>query len=158
MILLFSCVSIAQGTAWEKYPLKNLVEDNPLIIVGKVVRVQQISRKGAAFDIVYIRITRVLKNSLPKNAPRFAKEVPLWMPSTRDETMSTDDVRHPFDAEGIWFLRPTDGTDKRRPKGVFHTQDPDELQPQKLFRKVVKLIAKSTPHSTVEQTHAPFSR
>ena len=135
MVILLACASAAQGTVWGKYPLTELVADHPLIVLGEIVRVRQTSRRGEAIDIAYIRVEKVLKDTLPKNARRYTNEIPLLMPSTRDETMSTADVTHPVHAQGIWFLSSL--------KRVFHTRHPTELQPRKLLPKVEKLVAKS---------------
>lgn len=151
-VCFLSCVPMANGTVWERYALKDLVADHPLIIVGEIVRVQQIFRRGEAFDIAYIRIEKILKNALLENAPHFTSELPLWMPSTRDETMSTDDVTHSLHTSGIWFLSPSSkGSNSRRPESVFHTRHPDEVRPRKLVTKVEKLIAKSQRSSPTEK-------
>ena len=153
-VFLLSCAPVVNGTIWERYALKDLVADHPLIVVGEIVGVQQTVHRGKAFDIAYIRVEKVLKNSLPKDAPQFTTELPLWMPSTRDEAMSTDDVRHSLRTSGIWFLSlSSKGKNSRRPEGVFHTQHPDEVQPRRLITKVAKLAGKSQrPSPAAEQT------
>jgi hypothetical protein len=139
LALVFSAASVGRATIWDPYPLADMVRDHPLVVAGKIVRVKSAWHRGEAFDIAYIRVETVLKNTLPKHTVK--SEIPLWMPSTRDETMCTADVVHEFGTEGIWFLSAPDRPGLNGvPKGAFQTRYPGEVQPRKLERRVIQLL------------------
>jgi hypothetical protein len=50
-ITLLACSSVAQATIWQRYSLKELVADHPLILMGEIVRGKQTFRSSEAIDI-----------------------------------------------------------------------------------------------------------
>ncbi|MHC4212798.1 MAG: serpin family protein, partial [Planctomycetota bacterium] len=109
-------------------PFEKLVADNPVIVAGKIESKKQ-DRTNARYDIGYIRVAEVLKNTLDKPSIRVGGKIPLSMPSEQRKSI---DILYGVGQEGIWIL------DYREER--FWASYPDDLQPLNKKHEILSLI------------------
>lgn len=87
-------------------PLEMVVSNSPVVIVGEMIEIKSAKPKEGerAFDIAYIRVEKVLKNTLPNYPIKVGDKMPLSMPSAKNSMMATTDIRYPVKTKGIWIL------------------------------------------------------
>lgn len=131
--------STAALASWAFVPLEKLVADNPVIVVGKIEKIDVAPPPKAnepmfTYDTAYIAVSKVLKNTLGKTAIEVGDKLPLGMPSVNRRVAMSTDIRYRKGTEGVWLLE--------RRKGQYWATYPRDLQSLKEEGKIAALIAK----------------
>ena len=144
---------------WIIIPLEKVVERKPVVVVGKIVKIEvdkaphntiyrvalflntivsKITRTRLAepgfyrYDIAYIEVAKILKNELRKPVIKVGDQILLSMPSINNTVGSSADIRYKKGKEGVWILQYRDGT--------FWAMGPNDLQPlnqQKIITQII---------------------
>lgn len=105
-LLLGPSVSIA---CWAAVPLEKLIADNPVIVVGKIEKVDvsppaKDGKQAVTGDTAHIKVEQVLKNSLAETVITVGDTIPLAMPSQNAKLMVSTDLRYGVGTDGVWIL------------------------------------------------------
>jgi len=112
---------------WVSISLEDFVKENRLIVVGEIIRVIHAPNSRYLSDTAFIKVERVLKNSL-KKAPKVGSEISLSMPSASNERPLSTDIYYSQGQRGIWLLNFEDGK--------YHAGQPLAFQPLSEQQKV----------------------
>lgn len=128
---------------WAEMPLKKITSDSPLIIIGSIEKIKQADppKKNIdyQYDIAYINVSEVLKNTLQDYEVQNNDEVPLSMPSALNLVVNSTDIRYKKGTSGIWIL------DFK--KNTFWATYPKDYQPmskEKEMREILENLEKET--------------
>ena len=144
---------------WIIIPLEKVVERKPVVVVGKIVKIEvdkarhntiyrvarflntmvsKITRTRLAkpgfyrYDIAYIEVAKILKNELNEPAIRVGFEIPLSMPSINNSVNMSTDIRYKRGTEGVWILEYRDGT--------FWAMEPKDYQSLNQQKTITQII------------------
>lgn len=91
---------------WAAISREEFVRSQPVIVVGEIQRVTVAPKSRYAYDTAYIKVERVLKNSLKKRGVKAGAELAMTMPSINNEMHTSTDIFYSKGQRGIWFLTP----------------------------------------------------
>ena len=160
-ISLFLLIFSVQVTfaCWIIIPLEKVVAGNPVVVVGKIVKIEvdkaprdiiyriarflntvvsRTTRTRLAepgfyrYDIAYIEVAKILKNELRKPAVEVGDQIPLSMPSINNSTRMSTDIRYKRGAEGVWILEYRHGT-----FWATYPKDWQSLNQQKIITRII---------------------
>lgn len=103
-----------------------------------------------SFDIAFITVSKVLKNTFPYSKIKKGDKLPLAMPSVNSGIVSTTDVRYKKDDEGIWFLSVHDYV-----YFAGHHQIPQPISREAEILRIIE-EARNKPTAEVENYTEPF--
>jgi len=113
---------------WEDLPLKELVSQNPVIVIGKIDKVDVVPapKEGESpytLDTAYITVTKVLKNTLSEDDIKVGDLLPLAIPSINRKAIMSTDIRHTKGQDGVWLLVKEDRKYWATCPGAFQPKD-----------------------------------
>jgi hypothetical protein len=123
-------------SCWAAWPLEKVVNRNPLIVVGKIEKIEVAQPRGndRVYDTAFIKVRKVLKNNVKGANIKPGVLIPLSMPSVKNKTRMSTDLTYKQGTDGVWLL----SYDKARK--AFATGRPDELQPLAKEQKITNII------------------
>ena len=139
----------AASACWSDIPLEEVISRSPTIVVGKIERIKVAEPPAStpeglytttppafAFDIAYIRVSKILKKKTTDIDVKEGKEIPLSMPSVRNETRVSTDIIYPQGMEGVWILSRSDKDT------TFSATYPKDFQPLEKESNIAAIVAK----------------
>ena len=121
--------------SWADVPLEEILQNNPVVVVGEIESIDR-AAPSDKYDIAYITVSRVLKNTLKDKKIKSGDKIPLSMPAIISQgtvrfALSTD-IRYRIGQEGIWILELKDNT--------FWATYPKDYQPLKKMKDIQYII------------------
>ncbi|MGC6482355.1 MAG: hypothetical protein ACON4T_02135 [Synechococcus sp.] len=135
----FAVLTPASGFAcWMRVPLDRMVDQKPLIVVGKIEHVEMgepLQREVKYVrDIGVLKVSRVLKNTDSDRIVRVGDTLRMRMGSPRNKTPISADIHYAEGVEGVWLLDvDTNGY-------VDGTSHPEQVQPIESEAEIIALI------------------
>ena len=134
-VLLTAAALPALG-CWADVPLETVVKDSPVIVVGKIERVELPDppepSDARRLDIGHIKVRKVLKNTLKDFELAPGDTIPLAMPSSLNKMRMSTDLYYKEGTDGVWILD--------RKDGKFRATYPKDHQPLEKLDEVLKAI------------------
>ena len=123
---------------WRDIPLQKLVYSEPVIVTGKLGKIipAKNSPGQRPMSTGNIRITSILKNSLPGLRLRKGDALPLIMPSLTGGPRISTDIIYKEKQDGIWLLEPLKN-------GYYAATYPKDYQPSENLKKIKSLLLKA---------------
>ena len=98
---LMLAIPLSLQAIWAPVSLEDFVKKNQVIVVGEVQRIDEAPKSQRAFDTAFIKVERILKSSMQEGAPKVGGEIPLSMPSPKNELWISSDISYKKGARGI---------------------------------------------------------
>ena len=134
LLLAALCLGVAPAAfaSWAFMPLEKVVEQNAVIVVGKIEKIEVGKpTEGRVMDTAYITVSKILKNSLKDNPLAIGGKLPLVMPG-KAGLRSSKDILYKLGQEGVWILEKRDGT--------YWATFPSDFQPLEKEKEIVAFI------------------
>lgn len=129
---------------WIDIPLDRFIADCPLVIQGRIVKIETAPKQEYAQDIAYIEVIDILKNETTTIISR-GKQIKLLMPAINNEIQISTDIRYPKGTSGLWILREDEGAYKADyPKAYYETERKAEITEALEKSMAVKFKMKNT--------------
>lgn len=134
-VLLTAAALPALGS-WADVPLETVVKDSPVIVVGKIERIELPDppepSDARRLDIGHIKVRKVLKNALKDFELAPGDTIPLAMPSSLNKMRMSTDLYFKEGTDGVWILD--------RKDGKFRATYPKDHQPLEKRAEVLKAM------------------
>ena len=124
------------AACWMEMPLESVVSNSPVVVVGEIVEIKSAEPKEGerVFDTAYIKVEKVLKNTLSNHSVKVGDRIPLSMPSAKNTIQISTDISYPVETKGIWILDLEDKT--------FWATYPGDCQPESKEEEIKTIITK----------------
>lgn len=143
------CSSSVVKAMWANVPLEKLLEENPVVLVGRILNVTAAGPGKEKFDTAHILVEEVLKNGLQELKINKGDKIPLSMPAAAEVKASTD-IRYSRGTQGVWILEYKDKT--------FRATYPKDLQPLEHKESIVQIIREQVTRHDIPEGENPGGR
>ena len=126
------CLVVA---CWMDVPLDKIVQESPVVVVGKITKIDVGKSSERAVDTAHIQVERVLKNGFPASI-KSDGEVLLVMPGKSRQAHSSIDITYSLGQRGVWILESKDNGK------TFAATYPKDFQPLSKEKEIAEIIAK----------------
>lgn len=129
----------AAWAMWAAVPLDELLRDNPVVVAGKITKIDVAAAPGKGeslktYDTAYLTVSKVLKNTLPRERINPGARLPLAMPAANRRIATSVDLRYRKGIDGIWILE--------FKSNRFWATYPGDRQPREKEKEIVALLAR----------------
>jgi len=137
-ILFALMVASAAVARWAELPLEKVVRQSHVVVIGEITNItvapppEEIDQYQ--FDVADITVQEVLLNTLTNQVIKPKQELPLSMPSIRNNVQISTDIRYKIGSKGIWILEFRDKT--------FWATYPKDFQPMSAEKEVRAITRK----------------
>ena len=142
--------SLVVLACWAAIPLVTLVDDSPIIVIGKIERIvpgtPSTNKTIRLFDTAYVTVSKVLKNAHTNVRVQVGAQLPMPNLSLQDRNRTSADFRYKVGTEGIWFLHAA--------KGMFGNSHPSGRQPLEKEAEIRKLLSELPKATALIQAFA----
>jgi len=141
MAVFAGMAGAAARASWVAVPLAELLQDNPVVVVGKIagIKVAPVPKKGEPLlthDTAYITVSKVIKNALAETNIQAGDQLPLAMPSANGGIAMSTDIRYRIGMDGVWILELEDQK--------YWATYPGDYQPREKEREIAAIVQDQT--------------